>query len=365
MNLEPSPEQLALRDSVRAMLAAVPQHDAPTATTDAIRKGCIELGVPGLLVPQRYGGAEATMADAGVVVAEFGRAPTPGPWLSTVIAAPRACARFGVTDDAADLLTGLADGSIIATVAAQPVTATVIDASPERGERVRLDGCAAAVPDVDVADVVLVAVRDGAVASLLAVESAAIRANITPLPTAGGIRPHWRIDFAASPARRLATAPATAVAALVDDMLIGGASEAWGAAQRIFELAVEHAGTRSQFGRPVGAFQAVAHLCVDMFETVELAHGGVVHGWWAADAGSAEQRHLAALRAKAFAGRLAAVGDTAVQVFGGIGFTRDHPAHLYLERLLSWSAFLGDPDGHLREIGSHLVRDAHMRRRTP
>ncbi|MBH0776323.1 acyl-CoA dehydrogenase family protein [Nocardia bovistercoris] len=112
----------------------------------------------------------------------------------------------------------------------------------------------------------------------------------------------------------------------------------------------------------MGAFQAVQHLCVDMLETVELARGGAMYGLWAADAGSDEQRHLAATRVKAFSGRLATVGDTAIQIFGGIGYTWEHPAHLYLGRLLQWSTFLGGPDRYLREFGSHVVRSARARR---
>jgi alkylation response protein AidB-like acyl-CoA dehydrogenase len=77
---------------------------------------------------------------------------------------------------------------------------------------------------------------------------------------------------------------------------------------------------------------------------------------WAADAGTREERHLAAMRAKAFAGRLAAVGDTAIQVFGGIGFTWEHDAQLYLKRLLSWSAFLDNSDHCLVQLGAQFAR---------
>jgi alkylation response protein AidB-like acyl-CoA dehydrogenase len=112
---------------------------------------------------------------------------------------------------------------------------------------------------------------------------------------------------------------------------------------------------RKQFGQVIGSFQAIQHLCVDMYETVELARSGVIHALWAADNGDADERHLSALRAKAFAGRLAAVGDTAIQVFGGIGYTWEHDAHLYLKRLLSWSTFLGGPDRYLTELGARLV----------
>ena len=96
-----------------------------------------------------------------------------------------------------------------------------------------------------------------------------------------------------------------------------------------------------------------------MYETVELARSGVIHALWASTirepGRSGDERHLAALRAKAFAGRLAAVGDTAIQVFGGIGYTWEHDAHLYLKRLLSWSAFLGGPDRYLTELGARLA----------
>jgi len=93
-----------------------------------------------------------------------------------------------------------------------------------------------------------------------------------------------------------------------------------------------------------------------MYETVELARSGVIHALWAADNAGPDERHLAALRAKAFAGRLATVGDTAIQVFGGIGYTWEHDAHLYLKRLLSWSELLGRPDRYLTEIGARLTK---------
>jgi alkylation response protein AidB-like acyl-CoA dehydrogenase len=120
-------------------------------------------------------------------------------------------------------------------------------------------------------------------------------------------------------------------------------------------LAVEYAKVRRQFGQPIGAFQAVQHLCVDMYETFELARSGVIHALWAADAADRDERHLAAMRAKAFAGRLATVADNAIQVFGGIGYTWEHDAHLYLKRLLSWNAFLGGPDRYLVEVGAQFA----------
>ena len=141
-------------------------------------------------------------------------------------------------------------------------------------------------------------------------------------------------------------------------MLTAYAADALGAAQAVMNLAIEYAKVRRQFDQPIGSFQAVQHLCVDMYETVELARSGVMHALWAADAADPAEHHLAALRAKAFAGRLAAVGDIAIQVFGGIGYTWEHDAHLYLKRLLGWSAFLGGSDRYLEEVGALLAAGA-------
>jgi alkylation response protein AidB-like acyl-CoA dehydrogenase len=161
-----------------------------------------------------------------------------------------------------------------------------------------------------------------------------------------------------APGQRLATVSPEEVNALIDDVLIASAADALGAARAVMDSAVEYAKVRKQFGQPIGAFQAIQHLCVDMYETVELARSGVMHALWAADAADSGERHLAALRAKAFAGRLATVGDTAIQVFGGIGFTWEHDAHLYLKRLLDWHSFLGGPDRYLEEVGAQLVHES-------
>jgi hypothetical protein len=134
-----------------------------------------------------------------------------------------------------------------------------------------------------------------------------------------------------------------------DDLLVAHAADALGAAAAVLDIAVEYAKVRHQFGQPIGAFQAVQHLCVDMYETVELARGGVLHAAWAADTGD-PVRHAAALRLKAFADRLATVGDTAIQVLGGIGFTREHDAHRYLRRLLGWSTAFMSPSAARVEL---------------
>jgi alkylation response protein AidB-like acyl-CoA dehydrogenase len=361
MNLELSDEQIALRDTVRSFLAEKasiaghvrPMLDDPTGTTEAVWRGLAALGTTGLLVPPEYDGAGMTMIEAGIVLEELGAGLHPGPWLSTAVAATRALTRFGVTNDAAAaLFSGIADGSTTATVGpldgARPTAA-------EQGDGFVLRGVIDNVSDVAAADVLLVLADEHDSTGLFAVQTSTPGIEVTPQAGIDQTRKHFRVTLDDTPAQHLATASGDAVEALVDDVIIAWAADALGAARAVLQLAIEYAKVRRQFGQPIGAFQAVQHLCVDMYETVELARSGVIHALWAADAADRDERHLAAMRAKAFAGRLASVADNAIQVFGGIGYTWEHDAHLYFKRLLSWNAFLGGPDRYLVDVGAQFV----------
>jgi acyl-CoA dehydrogenase len=360
MNLELTEEQVALRDTTRRFLAEKapisghvrPLLDDPTGTTEAVWRGLADLGTTGLLVPEDHGGAGMTMVEAGVVAEELGAALHPGPWLSTAVAAPRALTRLGAT--APKLLAGIAEGTTIATVGFldRENSSVVSDGTVLRGE-------IGAVPDAAAAGVLLILAEDAEGTGLFAVQADAPGLSLTPERGIDQTRKQFRVALDSVPAQRLAAASSDAVTAVVDDFLIAAAADALGAARAVMDLAVEYAKARQQFGQLIGSFQAVQHMCVDMYETVEMARSGVIHALWAADADlPAEDRHLAAVRAKAFAGQLATVGDTAIQVFGGIGYTWEHDAHLYLKRLLSWSALLGGPDRYLTELGKHLTAKA-------
>ncbi|GFG75176.1 acyl-CoA dehydrogenase family protein [Mycobacterium botniense] len=365
MNLELTDEQAALRDTVRRFLAEKattsghvrPMLEDLTGTTHVVWRGLAELGATGLLVPQECGGAGMTMVEAGIVAEELGAALHPGPWLSTAVAAPRALARFGA--EAAALLTAISDGTVIATVGA---LGGARPAAIERGDGAVLRGEIDAVADAAAADVLLVLADGPDGAGLFAVDSASSGVVVAPEHGIDQTRKQFRVTLDDAPAQRLADASPEAVQALADDILVTRAADALGAARAVLDLAVDYAKVRRQFGHPIGSFQAVQHLCVDMYETVELARSGVIHALWAADAAGTDERHLAAVRAKAFAGRLAAVGDTAIQVFAGIGYTWEHDAHLYLKRLLSWNEFTGGPDHYLMHVGAQLAQSIRQRR---
>lgn len=356
MNLELTDEQVALRDTVRRFLverASISGHvrpmlDDPTGTTPAVWGGLADLGATGVLVPTEVGGAGMTMVEAGIVAEELGAALHPGPWLSTAVAATRMLTAVG-GQAAADILTRITDGTTVVTVPGlgEQTQRPVVSA---RNEGFCVCSPPLAAPDAAAADLLLV--FDGT--ALFAVESTDTGVSLADEPGIDPTRKQFRVGFDNANAQRLGALPPEDIQAVTDDVLIATAADALGAAQAVMHMAIEYAKTRSQFGQPIGSFQAVQHLCVDMFETVELARSGVIHALWAAENAPSE-RHLAAIRAKAFAGRLATVGDTAIQVFGGIGYTWEHDAHLYLKRLLGWSAFGGGSDRYLTEVGAHLA----------
>jgi alkylation response protein AidB-like acyl-CoA dehydrogenase len=355
MNLELTEEQLALQETMRRFLAEKasmathvrPLLDDPTGTTAEVWRGLASLGATGLLVPEAYGGAGMTMVEAGIVAEELGAALHPGPWLSTAVAAPRAMMHTGAAKNAAALLAGIADGSTVAAVGP-------FSGPRPTAEGATLRGAVGGLADAAGADVVLVFAEDRDGAGLYCVDASAAGVSVTGCKHVDPSRKVSDVEFNDTPAQRLATATPEAVEAVLDDVVIAHAADALGAAAAVMNLAIDYAKVRKQFDAPIGSFQAVQHLCVDMYETVELARSGVIHALWAADAAEPAERHLAALRAKAFAGRLATVGDTAIQVFGGIGFTWEHDAHLYLKRLLGWSGFLGAPDKYREAVGKEL-----------
>jgi alkylation response protein AidB-like acyl-CoA dehydrogenase len=367
MNLELTDEQLALRDTVRRFLAdkasiaghVRPMLEDPTGTTETVWRGLADLGTTGLLVAPEYHGAGMTMVEAGVVLEELGAGLHPGPWLSTAVAATRALTRFEADSiTAATLFSGIADGATTATVGPlDGVRPTVVELS----DGVVLRGEVDRVWDVAAADIMLVLADEQNSTGLFAVKTSTAGIDVTQQSGIDQTRKQFRVTLNDTQAQRLATASPDAIEALIDDVIVAWAADALGAARAVMALAIEYAKVRRQFGQPIGAFQAVQHLCVEMYETVELARSGVIHALWAADAADREERHLAAMRAKAFAGRLTSVGDAAIQVFGGIGYTWEHDAHLYLKRLLSWNAFLGGPDRYLEELGAQFSRSVLSR----
>jgi alkylation response protein AidB-like acyl-CoA dehydrogenase len=295
------------------------------------------------------------MVDMGVVLEELGRAVHPGPFLSSAVAATSALVATG---DGDDLLPALADGSLIATVALVEGDGRDWRRVSTRHDGDALTGTKTFVPDA-AADLLLVtaagADRDGI--GLFAVEAGAASVRVDPTPSVDGTRSHATVTFAGSPARRLGAGDVTsAIAEVVDRVLVALVVDGVGAAQAALDLAVAYAKDRVQFDRPIGSFQAVQHLCADMLQAVELARAGAYYALWACDAAPPAERHRAAVMAKAFAGdALANVGASAIQVFGGVGFTWEHDVHLFYKRLLTLQAAYGDATDFLEELAGLVL----------
>jgi alkylation response protein AidB-like acyl-CoA dehydrogenase len=362
MDFEFSADQDAMRATVRrffAEQAPLPYVrstiDEPVAPRDDVWKGLCLLGAPGLLAPESLGGSGLGMIDMGVVLEEAGRAAYPGPLLSSAVGALGLALALG----ADDLVPPLASGDRTGTIALfEPGRRYAWrDAQTGASPDGRLTGEKVHVADGATADLLLVVTAGPAV---YLVDAAADPAGLTIEPTAtvDGTRKMARVGLDGTPARLLATGAdaEAAVAAAVDCLRIGYAVDGVGAAARALELAVEYAKVRQQFDRPIGAFQAVQHLCADMLRAVELARAGAYYALWAAGAAEPAERHRAATMASAYAAEwLPWVGASTIQVFGGVGFTWEHDAHLYYKRLLTLPHALGGPAELLEELAGVLL----------
>jgi alkylation response protein AidB-like acyl-CoA dehydrogenase len=311
-----------------------------------------QLGLQALFVPERFGGAGFRFVELQIVCEEMGRALLCAPFLSSSVLATAALLTSG--DDAAceRYLPGMADGSTIATLAVTESSGSwdaddvTVGAVPD-GDGYLLTGEKVYVLDGAVADLVLVVARTEAGPGLFATTGG----DRTAMTTLDATRKQARITFDAT-AATLIGVDGEAAAPLADALDIGAAAlaaEQAGGARRVLEAAVEYAKVREQFGRPIGTYQAIKHKCADMLLEVESSTSAAYAAGWAIDEGSDEVGVLASL-AKAYCSE--AYHHCAaenIQVHGGIGFTWEHPAHLYFKRATSTETLLGSPRHH-REL---------------
>ncbi len=370
MDFEFSEEQEQLRDSVRryladrAPIAWVRERWADAADpNDAVWKGLAALGVMGLLVPEEHGGAGMTMVDAAVVLEELGRAVFPGPYAASTIGATTLILAAGDGADHAALLPALAAGDEIATVAVFEPGRRYDWRSP--GVTVAADGSLTGtkvhVPHGCVAHRYLVTASDASgLTGVYVLDADAEGVHVEVADTIDGGHPEATVELrGAHPARRLAATGTDAHLAIertFDALGVALCVDGVGTAARALELSVEYAQQRYAFGRPIGSFQAVQHLCADMLRAVELARAAGYYACWALDSAERAEGHRAATVARAYcAESLPQLGGTAVQVFAGIGFTWEHDVHLYYKRLVHLGYALGSADEHLATLAGLVI----------
>jgi alkylation response protein AidB-like acyl-CoA dehydrogenase len=309
-----------------------------------------QLGLQGLIIPEKYGGSGGSHLELAIALEEMGRSLLCAPYLSTVGFAVNLLLAAGDDEACAAYLPAIASGSVIATVAwpEDSVSGGSDDVAPTAHQSAGgwlLDGRRGFVVDGCSADLILVAARAGGELALFALSADARGLTRTAQPTVDRTRRFGRLEFASAPASRLVHTPAGAGLVLskaTDLAAIALAAEQVGGSQRLLDMSVEYAKLRVQFGRPIGTFQAIKHKCAEMLLEVESAKSAAYHAAAAATAGDADLP-VAACVAKATASdAYVRVAADAIQVHGGVGFTWEHPAHLYYKRALSSEHLLGD-----------------------
>ncbi|RFU21501.1 acyl-CoA dehydrogenase family protein [Geodermatophilus marinus] len=307
-----------------------------------------DVGLLGLALPEELGGAGAGLVDLALVAEEFGRAVAPAPLVGTVALAATALRLAGDDGTAEELLPAIAEGEAVVALAATDDRGAWAPAQPTvRATRTdsgwRLTGEQAHVLDGAAADAVLVLATTETGTGLFAVDGAADGLTREPLSVLDLTRRLARLRYADVPARAVGEPgqAATAVAGARDVAAVVLAAEAVGGAQRLLDMSVEYARTRLQFGRAIGSFQAVKHRCADMLVDVEHARSVAYHAAWAQDAGTDDPRVAADLATTVTAEAYLRVAKNTVQVHGGIGFTWEHPTHLYYKRAVGDAALLG------------------------
>lgn len=327
------------------------------------------MGLPGLLVPEKFGGQGATHREAAVVLEELGRAVAPVPFLTSAVVATetlRGC--DAAADAAAALLADLATGRTVAALALPLGTAPDggRDGAPVRNGTP--DGARGAAPVQDRADTLtFTSVADAAAADVLlvlapdglhAVDARAPGVTVTPLTPLDLTRPLATVTVEPGAGRPAPLAdPETGRAAVRRGLAAGAgllASEQLGIAERCLETTVAHTKTRHQFNRPVGSFQALKHRMAQLWLEIAGARAAARNAADALATGAADAP-LAVALAQAHCSRAAVrAAEECVQLHGGLGMTWEHPAHLYLKRAKADEIAYGTPGRH-RETIAELV----------
>lgn len=310
----------------------------------------------GLHLPASLGGSGLSWIELGVALEEAGAALLCAPYLATVTAAAAILAS-GDAGVAEEVLPAIAAGRCVATLALAEDTgrwdeagvATRALAAPGGGWR--LEGRKSYVVDGCSAHLLVVAARHDDGVGLFVVDGKAPGLSRTPLATVDRTRRQARLDLSATPARPLTgVSPAGAL----DLCAVALAAEQVGGARRCLDAAVDHARRRVQFGRPIGSFQAVKHLCAEMLLELESARSAALYAAHAASRHSAELPEAAAVAKACCSEAYVRVATDSLHVHGGLGFTWDDDAHLYFKRARSSAQLFGDARYH-RELLAHRI----------
>jgi alkylation response protein AidB-like acyl-CoA dehydrogenase len=330
----------ALRDSVGTLLARHAGDVWPKLR---------DIGAPGLAVPECYGGAGATLRETCVVLEELGRTLTPSPLLGSAVLAAQALLATGNPGACERLLPGIADGSrVAALVWTGPAGHWAPDEVACRAERGTLTGTAHHVLDGAVADVLLVAAGTPGGVELFEVAPRPPGVSRTGVTAMDLTRRLAVVGLAGVAGRRIGPVD---LARVRDIACVALSAEQVGAAARALELTVEYAKTRVQFGRPIGAFQALQHRMADLHVLVEAARSAS----YAAALDGPDLPVRAAVAKVRCSEALMRVAGEMIQIHGGIGITWEHDAHRYFKRAHGTWHLFGQPAEHVTRLAALIL----------
>ena len=318
-----------------------------------------QLGVQGLAVPESFGGSGVGELETSIVLEEMGRVLYAGPYLSTLLATTV----LRAADDAiqTEFLPEVAEGNAVLTVAlveegrtwSSPGRSTVahagVDGHVVTGRKVLVTDPAAATS-------LLVLAQTPAGAAWFIVDADAPGVEVTVSTGLDLTREIGHVDLNDVPAR-LVVPPAAAGAVLaevLDTAAVALAAEMVGGATSCLEQAVSWSSERHQFGRPIGSFQAIKHRCADALVEIEAARVLTHYAAYALSESTPDASVAASMAKQAAADAFAQAAGNNIQIHGGIGFTWEHPAHLYFRRAKASAAFFDDSTHHRNRIANLL-----------
>ena len=356
--------QEELRDLVRGFLADKAPREAVRRWMDSDdgydpdlwHQMARQLGLQGLVLPERYGGAGYGLPELAVVLEELGGRLLPAPFFSTIALAAQTLLASGDDQACRRYLPGIAEGDVTATVAVCDLNGSWelsdITTTARAGDGDWcLSGTKMFVVDGETADVILVVARPGEGLGLFAVDGNSPGLTTTRLDALDPTRRLARVDLQDCRAQRIGPAGDAApfLRRALDMATVALAAEQIGGAQACLDDAVAYAKIRVQFDRPIGSFQAIKHKCADILLEIESARAAVLYA--AALTTDADDDAAAAAEFAICAALVSAYCSTAythaakenIQIHGGIGFTWEHDAHLYLKRAKTSELLFGAP----------------------
>lgn len=349
MNFDFSDEQRQLQDHVRRFLTDKCGSDVVRKVLDGdapfdrdLLKGLGELGVLGAALPEEYGGSGMGPLELCIVAEELGRAIAPAPVSSSVYLAAGFLMEAGSEEQKQAWLPGICTGETVGTFAhaEKPgrVSAKSVSASLSGG---KLSGTKIAVPDGLGADMAVVSVRDGDGLSLCIVDLKADGVTVEAVECIDPSRKLAKITFDNAPAEAIAGSSADTIEAVLDKAAIYIGFEQLGGADVALAAATEYAKERMAFGRQIGSFQAVKHMCADMYVSATLARSNAYYGAWAVSTGAAELPVAAATVRVSSTQAYQHCAKNNIQVHGGMGFTWAFDCHLHYRRSNGLAVVIG------------------------